>query len=324
MAKRKRTKQTKTRKISFKRRTSKKKSRRKINYYPSLMRILKIFAVACVSAAMGIGFVFFLREGFIWLDKYVKNNVPVWEEASTLKLMDVPPWVNETLQTKIQAAAAPRGALIPSEEAARLIQTNLSLTTAWLDKITVQSTHDSIKITGRWRRPLALVRSSLNKFYVDSDLVVLDYVPLPNLPVVRVEGLPLIIKTPPPGTIWQHDDLAAAVAVLKRLDRRDKDIEASQKPLLSEIGSIDMSNFEGRENASFPHIVLYAKDNTEIIWGAEVGKWQRHLESKDEEKLAKLYSYYKKHGTLLGGVTGVKYINLCDPRDNIPLPIDKY
>jgi len=66
---------------------------------------------------------------------------------------------------------------------------------------------------------------------------------------------------------------------------------------------------------------LYAKDNTEIIWGAEVGKWQRYLESTDEDKLAKLYSYYKEYGTLLNVA---KYINLRDPQDNIPLPIDKY
>jgi len=66
---------------------------------------------------------------------------------------------------------------------------------------------------------------------------------------------------------------------------------------------------------------LYAKDNTEIIWGAEVGKWQRYLESTDEQKLANLYSYYKEYGTLLNSA---KYINLRDPQDNIPLPIDKY
>jgi hypothetical protein len=93
------------------------------------------------------------------------------------------------------------------------------------------------------------------------------------------------------------------------------------KPLLYEIASVDVSNFKGRENSRFPHIVLYTKDNTEIIWGAEVGTWQQFLESTDEQKLAKLYEYYKKHGSLLGGV---KYINLRDPQDNIPLPIDKY
>lgn len=310
--------------MSFKGGTSKRKSRRKTNYYPGLMRILKVFAVACVSAAMGIGFVFVLWKGFISLDNYVKNNVPVWEEASILKLMDPPPWVNETLKTKIYDDAAPRGDLIPNEEAARLVQKNLAQTTAWLDEVTVQSTHDSLQITGRWRRPLALLKSSLNKFYVDSDLVVLDFVPIPNLHVVRVEGLPLIIKTPPPGTVWQHDDLAAAVAILAHLERMDK-ILTPEKPLLYDIASIDMSNFEGRENSRFPHIVLYTNDNTEIIWGAEVGAWQKYLESTDKQKLGKLYGYYKKHSSLLGGITGVKYINLCDPQDNIyPLPIDKY
>ncbi len=324
MVKRKRAKKSKTKRISFKGGASKRKSRRKITYHPSLTRILKVFALACVAAAIGIGFVLVVWFGFTSLEQYVKNNIPIWEKATTLKLIDAPPWVNEPLKKKIYAEAAPNGDLIPNEEAARLVQKNLAQTAAWLDEVTVQTTHDSIQITGRWRRPLALLKSSLNKFYVDCDLVVLDFVPIPNLPIVRVEGLPLIIRTPPLGRVWQRDDLAAAVAVLERLDRRDKDIEASQKPLLSEIDSIDVSNFEGRENARFPHIVLYAKDNTEIIWGAEVGKWQRHLESTDEQKLAKLYSYYKKHGSLLGGVTGVKYINLRDPQDNNPLPIDKY
>ena len=309
--------------MSFKGGTPKRKSRRKTNYYPGLMRVLKVFAVACVSAAMGIGFVFVLREGFISLDNYVKNNVSIWEKESPLKLIDIPPWVNEPLKTKIYAAAAPRQDLIPNEETARLVQKNLAQKVPWLDKVTVQATHDSIQITGKWRKPLALVKSSLSKFYVDSDMVVLDFVPIPNLHIVRVEGLPLIIKTPPSGIVWQRDDLASAVAILAHLERMDK-IVTPEKPLLYDIASIDMSNFEGHANSRFPHIVLYTNDNTEIIWGAEIDNWQPHLESTDEQKLAKLYQYYEKHGSLLGGVTGVKYINLRDPQDNIPLPIDKY
>jgi hypothetical protein len=49
--------------------------------------------------------------------------------------------------------------------------------------------------------------------------------------------------------------------------------------------------------------------------------WHRHFEAKDEDKLAILYGFYKENGTLLNIV---KYINLRDPQDNIPLPIDKY
>ena len=89
---------------------------------------------------------------------------------------------------------------------------------------------------------------------------------------------------------------------------------------MQEIASIDVANFDGRKNKREPHIVLYTKDNTQIIWGAEIGDWQRHLESPDDDKLAKLYTYYQQYGTL----SGVKYINLRDPRQTIYLPVDKY
>jgi hypothetical protein len=49
--------------------------------------------------------------------------------------------------------------------------------------------------------------------------------------------------------------------------------------------------------------------------------WGQHLEATDEDKLAKLYGYYKEYGSLMGRA---KYINLRDPQDKIPLPIDKY
>lgn len=284
------------------------------------MRILKVFAVGCLSAAVGIGFMFVIWVGFTSLDEYVKKNVPVWENAAALKLMDPPVWINESLRNKIYASAAPRGDFIPNEETALIVQKNLAQAVAWLVDVKVQTTHDSIQITGSWRRPLALVKSGLSKFYVDSEMVVLDFVPLPNLPIVRIEGLPLILRTPPAGRVWFRDDLAAAVAILAQLEKMDKFVTPN-KPLLFEIASIDVSNFRGRENSQFPHIVLYTKDNTEIIWGAEIDAWQQHLESTDEQKLAKLYEYYRKHGSLLGGV---KYINLKDPQDNIPLPIDKY
>jgi len=155
---------------------------------------------------------------------------------------------------------------------------------------------------------------------VDAELAVLDFVPMPHLPIVKITGLSLITKTPPPGEVWQRDDLTAAVAVLDLLDRRDQQ-DLSVKPLLYEIDSIDVSNFEGRKAARLPHIVLYAKDNTKIIWGAEVGMWHRHFEAKDEDKLANLYGFYEENGTLLNVA---KYINLREPQDNIPLPIDKY
>ncbi len=314
MATRRKRKKSKTKRISFKSGTSKRKKERQASRLgPFLISILKISAVICVLAGTAIGLVF--------LERYVKETVPLSEDKIILELANVPAWVNDALKEKVLAAAGVDGEdLRLDENAAVSVQQNMKQEVVWLDELKVQTTHDGLRIEGRWRKPVGLVKSGLRKFYVDTEQVVLDFVEIPNLPIVKITGLPLITKIPPLGEVWGRDDLAAAIAIIKRLEQMDK-LVTPGKPLLHEIDRIDVSNYNGRINAHNPHIVLYAIDNTQIIWGAEVGKWQRYLESTDEQKLAKLYGYYKEYDTLSGGA---KYINLCDPQDNIPLPIDKY
>lgn len=312
MARRKRTK-SETKRISFKLGTSpKKKEGKAAQHRASLTGVLKVSAVACVFAAVGIGFAF--------LAKYAEKYVSISKKTGILKLVNSPSWVNEQLKGKIYAAATANGEdLKLDEDAAESVQQNIEARFSWLDEVNVQITHDSICIEGRWRRPMALVKRGLQKFYVDAELVVLDFVPISNLPIVTANGLSIMAKPPRPGEVLQRDDLAAAVAILVALNKRDESV-TPDKPLLYQIDSIDVSNFKGREDTRFPHIVLYAKDNTEIIWGAEIGKWQQYLEATDEQKIAKLYGYYEEYGSF----GNVKYINLCDPQRNIPLPIDKY
>ncbi len=269
---------------------------------------MKVSAVVFVFAVAGVFFYF--------AERYVKSAKPA--ETGPLELVNVPEWVSGELKARIRAAAGGKTFRL-DEEVAQVVAENLE-PIAWLNEVKVQTTHERLLIEAGWRKPLALVKLGLQSFYVDAELVVLDFVPIPNLPIVRVEGLSVTTRVPPPGEVWQSDDLAAAVTILAKLDQMDKSV-TSDKPLLYEIDRIDVSNFNGRENSRFPHIVLYTKDNTEIIWGAEFGTWQRYLEAKDEEKLAKLYGYYKEYGSLSGGV---KYINLRDPQDNISQPIDKY
>ena len=275
--------------------------------------ILKVIAVVCVLAAVGIGFVF--------LEKYVRRTVPASLSSAPLELVDVPGWVNEQLKEKIYAAAGAYSEDLKLDEtAAQSVQQNIETLVAWLDEVKVQTTHDRLLIEAKWRKPLALVELGRHKFYVDAKLVVLDFVPMPNLPIVRIKGLPAAIKVSPLGAIWLRDDLAAGVTILAKLDQMDKSV-TPDKPLLYGIDSIDVSNFNGRRSSRKPHIILYTKDDTKIIWGAEFGSWQKYLEATDEEKLAKLYGYYKEHGSLLNGA---KYINLRNPQDNVPQPIDKY
>ncbi len=299
-----------TARVSFKLGTSKKKHLR-IPYWLSLAGILKVLLLVCIVAAVGIGLVL--------LDKYIKST-STSQSSLILELADVPAWVNEPLKEKVYAAATAAGANLKlDEKAAKSVQQNIESRVAWLKEVEVQAISNRLLIKAKWRKPLALVKQGLHSFYIDNELVMLDFVPMTNLPIVKIQGLSVVTKLPRLGQIWQKDDLTAAVAVLDRLDRMDK-LVVSHKPLLYEIDSIDISNFNGRENSRLPHIILYTKNDTEIIWGAEIDNWQQFLEAKDEEKLAKLYSYYKEYGTL----NNAKYINLRDPQQTIPTPIDKY
>jgi hypothetical protein len=310
----KKKKSSKGRRISFGPGALRRKPRPRAEWAgPGLRRMMKVLAVVGILCGMFIG--------FRLMEKYVTQTVPARENTVELDLVGVPAWVNDALKEKVYAAA--QGSvkrLRLDDDTALAVQRNLVEHVVWLDDVRVRTTHDCLRVEARWRRPVALIESGPAKFYIDARQVVLDYVPITDLPIVQVKGLSSSAEAPRLGQVWRRDDLAAAVAILNRLDQMDRSLRL-EKPLLDEIDRIDVSNFGGRKNDHQPHIVLYTKNDTEITWGAEVGKWQQYLESTDEQKLAKLYSYYKEYGTLCGRA---KYINLRDPRDRIPLPIDRY
>lgn len=281
--------------------------RRKPDEHSPLSTFTSVFAAVCsiVTAC----FFFYLAEG------YIKSSVPV--PTGPLELVDVPDWVGEELKMRLIASAGGSTFRL-DENAAHLAAENLS-SFSWLANVEVQTRHDRLLVKGTWRRPLGFVKHGLRTFYVDADMVTLDFVPMPELAIVKIDGLSAAPKTAF-GQVWQADDLAAAMTILAKLDQMDVKV-TPDKPLLFEIESIDVSNFNGRRSAKLPHIVLYAKDKTQIIWGAEFGAWQQYLEAPDDEKLAKLYSFYQEYGSLLNGA---KFINLRDPQQTVLTPVDKY
>ncbi|MBN1362441.1 MAG: hypothetical protein JW993_17730 [Sedimentisphaerales bacterium] len=268
---------------------------------------LKVVVVMCFLAATSA----FLR----YAEGYVRQTRPTGEGA--LVLLDVPEWVNWNLKARVVAAAG--GNHFPiREDTAQVVARNLD-SVSWLDDIEVQVTYDAVQVKAKWRKPIALLDRGPSRFYVDEDLCVLDYMPMDNLTIVEVkevaQGLP-----PAPGSIFDREDLAAAVKLIILLARMDAEI-APRNPLLDQIAYIDVSNFKGHKNRHEPHLVLYSRDGAQIEWGAEIGEWGKYLEAKDEQKLAKLYTYYKEYGSLRAGG---KYINLYDPQDKVPQPIDHY
>jgi hypothetical protein len=308
-----RRKKNKTKRISFKPGVLKRRKRQRVSWFgPSLIIIIKVMAAVCVICGIIIGLMF--------LERYVKEKVPVAEGIVDIEFAGVPLWASEGLREKVHTAAIGKGGNGLGEDIVLSVYQNIEELVPWLADVKVRPAHNILRVEGRWRKPVGLVKSGGLKFYVDAERVVLDYVPLPDLPIVEIKGLPPVTKIPPLGQVWHRDDLDAAVTILERLDQMDKAL-TPDKPLLYGIDRIDVSNFNGRQNKRYAHIILYSKDDSQIIWGAELGKWQQNLESTDQEKLAKLYGYYKDYGTLSGRA---RYINLRDPRDKIPLPIDKY
>ena len=91
-------KKSKTKRISFKPGTPKRRIKQKANWFgPSLISILKILAVICFFCGVVIGLAF--------LEKYVKETITPSEGKVDLELVDVPAWVDDQLKKKVYAAA---------------------------------------------------------------------------------------------------------------------------------------------------------------------------------------------------------------------------
>jgi len=265
-----------------------------------------------------------LATGFIFLERFVKKTTSFGTQALGLELINVPDWVSPELQQKILETAGKGGVIFALNEAmARQVGDNLQ-TLAWLYDVRVTVGPKTIIVKAGYRKPVALVITDEGQFYIDSQSVVLDFVPVSKLAIVEITGVPINqLTSRSVGIKWQSDDVAAAIELIELLDKMDKQV-TSKKPLLAELKSIDMSNFNGRRTASQPHILFYAKDGTEIRWGAKKGDWSRNLEARDEEKLTILYNTFKELGTIqIRAAQKGSFIDLTRPQ-TLSLPIDKY
>ncbi|MCX5647161.1 MAG: hypothetical protein NTZ17_21135 [Phycisphaerae bacterium] len=273
--------------------------------------IVKVAAVIGFLAASGA----FLR----YAEAYVKTITPTPE--GTLVLVSPPQWAKYDLKCRVADVAGGRRLPLTEETASSVARNLASL--VWLDDVDVQVTHNSVRVKARWRKPVALIDipEDHEKIYVDEDLVVLDYMPMPHLPIIEIKGVSLK-RRPSPGQMFDQQDLQAGVALVALLHRMDAE-RTPEKPLIEHIASIDVRNYNGRKNPQGPHLVLRSKDDTQIIWGAELGEWTKYGEARDDQKLAKLYTYYHDYGSLSAGAKYI-YINLRDPQDRVPKPIEKY
>ena len=267
--------------------------------------IFYVLAIACVLGAIG--------AGFFYLEKYVKAVSPVAAKFGPIELISPPDWINSELTERISSIAGGRDFSL-DESTAKIIALNLQ-SLSWLYDVTVQTTDKTIRVKAEYRKPVTMVKVSREQYYIDEEMVVLDYLPISKLPIVEIKGISAK-NIPSPGRVWLEDGIAAAVVLLKKLAEMDAGI-SSQKPLLYEIATIDVSNLGGRKSTGKPHIILNAKDGTQIFWGAAYGESARYLEAIEKEKIISLYNFYKEHGTIqLQGK--IKYIDLRPPQNIMP------
>jgi hypothetical protein len=266
--------------------------------------VLKVFAISVVL--VGVGF------GFYFLERYVNTSPKVPHLVAKLKL-DRPVWASDELLAKIKDAAFRDENFAIDDNLAASVAKNLA-TVVWLQNVKVGIAADAVVVSANWRKPVAIYKSPDRQVYLASDMTVLDYVPLKAMPIVELKGIE-DGQMPQVGKVWDRPDVSAAADVLKLLEKMDQ--LAAQKPLLNQIAAIDVGNLNGRKSATEPHIVLIAKDGTNIKWGAAVGTSQRYVEATDQEKLAMLYDFYKANGTLQNIV---KYVELRYPQKSVPQP----
>lgn len=269
---------------------------------------IKHTIVLLIAGGIAGGILLFLIFG----ERFLSQRLP---GSGPLVLANQPAWVSQELLEKVYHTLGAKEFPLRQESAAAVA--GLLDELSWMDPIRVQIAHDSLQVQAHWHKPIALVHSGTTRFYVDANSVALEYIPLPDLPLVTIRGV-RVTRVPTLGRVLEREDLKAAVDLVALLQWMDQQTVPT-KPLLREIEQIDVNNFRGRSKRDRPHILLVAKDKTPIEWGAEIGTWAQFLEASDEEKLANLYTYYQERGTVQGGV---KQIKLWVPR-TIPQPAQR-
>jgi len=266
-----------------------------------------MFVVIAVVAAIVVG--------LFYLEKYVQIRKPISTGYGRIELAGKPQWFNSELAELVEKAVGSEEVLL-DETTAQKVGIALS-SIVWLSGVKVQTVTDRVIVTAEYRKPVAVFNIGNRKYYIDGDGVVLDYIPISGLAIIEIKGLK-VRNMPGVGAVWDDDDVEGGMELITLLGTMDG-ISVPEAPLLNEIAAVDVTNFDGRRRQRDPHIIIEAADGTPIHWGAAPGRAAINLEALEREKLAMLYGFYNRYGTVqLKG--RVKYIDLRNPQNEIPRP----
>jgi hypothetical protein len=262
-----------------------------------------IIAVVLVAAAV--------CSAFFYMEKYVHKVAPIARPTGPLEFPkdNIPDWFNEELANLMRDTAG--GKIFNLDEsAAKTVAEKLS-TLAWLEQLKVQTTKDSLRVTSKYRKPIAMIKLGSKKYCIDKELTAMRHLNISKLPIVEITGSTLSSIE----DINVQEDVGAAAELIELLSFMDEEIKPAP-PLLNDIARIDVDNFGGRaiRSKSKPHIVLYEKkDLTPIYWGNALRKTTGEIEATDKEKLSSLYHSYMQGGKNTLFDKNLKFIDLRSP-----------
>lgn len=164
------------------------------------------------------------------------------------------------------------------------------------------------------REPVALIEDQGSRYMVDAEGVVLPPVRLADGHVVRLAGQPEAL--PQPGQAITSPALLAGLEVLSYIKSYDDCLPASER-LWRELALLDVSNFDGRRHSDQPHLKFYTAANTELRWGAALGKEIALYEAPPQRKLETLYRKHRLYGTFDKFMS----VELCELRPEVADPL---
>ncbi len=156
------------------------------------------------------------------------------------------------------------------------------------------------------RCPVAKMIKGDQIYYIDSEGIVIPYAPI-DRHLVCIKGSRQAL--PKPGMQVKQSDILAALDILKKIQFVDNNLTNNSDAIWTELAVIDVSNFEGRNDPSISHINLYTHKDTQIRWGAAVGREKAYWEADFTTKLTRLYRDFRDYGTLDINTSGIELRN---------------
>ena len=250
-----------------------------------------------------------VAAGLGYLEGYVKNVAAGRKINVELEYIGtMPQWASTDLISEINMSSGVNSDdFILDDDLVKNAYNSISKN-PWVESIkSIRKCYSgNIQLDYSIREPIARIIRSNSIYFIDSKGVVLPDASI-NKHLVLIEGNHQAI--PKPGMQIKHPDIMAALDILNKIRFVDENLSNNSDIIWTEIAMIDVTNFEGRSNSSESHINLYTHQDTEIRWGAAVGREKAYWEADFTTKLTRLYRDYRDYGTLDINTTGIELRN---------------